>query len=65
MLALSGRAMTVDARRGRTIYQGAHGAPATRYNGPLKRVVGSLAIRQLALAIDGHRDKHLPAFDFT
>ena len=38
-LALSGRAPTVGARRGRTMYQGARGAPAPRHHGPLERVV--------------------------
>jgi len=31
--------MTHDARRGRTMYQGARGAPATAHDGPLERVV--------------------------
>ena len=38
-LALSGRAPPVGARHGRTMYQGAHGAPATKSHGPLERVV--------------------------
>jgi hypothetical protein len=38
-LALSGRAVTPAARRGRTINQGARGAHATRHHGPLERVV--------------------------
>jgi hypothetical protein len=38
-LALSGRALPVTSRRGRTMYQGARGAYAMTHHGPLERVV--------------------------
>jgi hypothetical protein len=47
-LALSGRALSAAARRGRTMYQGARGAHVTTHHGPLERVVrthnGMLAV---------------------
>jgi hypothetical protein len=41
-LALSGRAMSAAARRGRTMYQGARGAHPPTHDGPLERVVSWL-----------------------
>ena len=52
-LALSGRATTRDASCGRTMYEGARGAPATRQHEPLERVVRSPHEKQAGTVPDG------------